>query len=255
MQPTMPVHSGLSETDALRLKSAVLLYTSGADHSRYFTSETKPTLATIHDVQARPGQAPLLGAGRMLTRDVLDVLLRNLNGLPQKRQILPERILLCDGARMAWWVPSARRPLFFKTGDDKFTREMQGKEVWQPALLMMAEPGALHVFALAENARPHAETPLFRAPYFNVWTPGKMCNGNVRLPQQLSPADMPAWEKAFFETTFTSSNGGKLTSHPEGHNGLWRGCAEAKAFPARHLVALTDKGSNRALTAGEVVCA
>ncbi|MFN3652589.1 MAG: PRTRC system protein B [Armatimonadota bacterium] len=209
----MNVIDDLSAQETMQLQRAILIYQSSSSGA----------LATVHEVsKGRRGSE--IGPGRLLTRDVLESLARDLNQAPKTREVLSERILCADGSRMAWWLPSGRRPIFFRTRDPKWDRAMSGKVALHPPLLFIASPGQLAIHALAENRRPNADTPLFVAPYYNLYDHGGMCLGNVRLPGALSVDDLQAWEDGFFQTNFTHSNypQGQLTRHPQGHNGLWR---------------------------------
>lgn len=212
-------------------------------------------LATVHPVRTQGGRKTL-GPGQLLTRETLDEAVRKLAGLPQRREIIPERVLCADAGRLVWWSPQARRPIWFATQDAKFNRALNGRSVLQPALLFVAEPGRLAVLALATSERPTAETPVYRAPYFNLYhseakLPGSMCRGNAPYPLGLFIADLDVWEKCFYQTQFTHDCYGRqpLTLHPGGHNGLWRALAKPRAgaewirgqgqrFPVRWLAPL-----------------
>ena len=57
-----------------------------------------------------------------------------------------------------------------------------------------------------------------------------MCNGNLTLPP-VAPENLPAFEAAFFNSAFTHSSDGTLTSFPGGHTALWEHLATRKAAP------------------------
>ena len=95
----------------------------------------------------------------------------------------------------------------------------------------------LKVFALRENVRPTAETLLCRAPYHNLYADARMCAGNAKLPEVALPADVPVWERAFFDTTFTHANWtGKVTRLEGGHNALWQQMTTATEFNGKLLI-------------------
>jgi hypothetical protein len=85
-------------------------------------------------------------------------------------------------------------------------------------------------------------TPLWRAPYFNVWGEGEICTGNVRLPDSLSPQSLEVYERAFFDSEFTHPNlrgGEKLIHHSDGPYGWWAGLLKRPldlGFPVQNLV-------------------
>jgi PRTRC genetic system protein B len=213
---------------SLDLSRAIMLYDRGS-----------LALATIHDVaKFDDGQPPTILPGRCLTRESLVAILGGLSGGPQAHEILPASVISSDALRLAWWVPSARRPIFFNTGDKEFNRDVDGKNVRYPALLFVAKPGVLSVFALAKDERPGEKTKLFRAPFLNLYEAGNMCSGDTRLPGVVQSCDIPAWERSFFETRFTHSNlhGRELTKFKGGHNALWRAMVEAESFPGKALL-------------------
>jgi PRTRC genetic system protein B len=111
-----------------------------------------------------------------------------------------------------------------------------------PHLLFYVNRGSLYIAALLDDQRPTLQTKLFRAPYFNVSPEGKVCQGSMKGPRESRPETLAQWERAFFRSAFTHPHGGafRITSHPNGHAGLWLEQA-AKAypkFPVEHLVPL-----------------
>ena len=156
-----------------------------------FYQNRRAALATLHPVATKENEPPLLLEGTLLTREALRDLLVQVQGLPQKRVLLPENVLCCDSGRLVWWRPSGRGPIFFNTKEKAFNEAMRGKSVLHPALVFMAEAGRLHVWALADSIRPTSETPLFRAPYYNLYEGGNMCSGNVKMPEHAVPGDIP----------------------------------------------------------------
>lgn len=58
----------------------------------------------------------------------------------------------------------------------------------------------------------------------------------MRTPQNSDLNALNAWVDGFSRSEFTHPNVAKLTSHPEGHLGLWRDLAEKDHFPAEWLV-------------------
>lgn len=216
----IPVRCDMAQQDVLNLKRAILLYEG---HTT--------ALATVHEVAGAPDSgAPILLPGRCLTRETLDAMVLSMGGIQRKREILAPKIVCFEAGKLAWWRPSERRPIFFRTSDKAFNTELNGNEVLHPPLLFLADPGRLSVFALAESVRPVASTVLFVAPYFNLYAGGMMCAGNTRLPDTVSPSDIAVWERAFFETNFTHANAQKVTAFKGGHDALWHALLTATQF-------------------------
>ena len=213
---------------SLELTKCVLIYEHGPQ-----------AICTVNPVRMAKGY-PTIGPGVTLSRVGLDSLVRKLSGAPLKRQLLPERVLFVDGARMAWWSPACVRPIYFRTRCQSFTKAVSGKRVAYPPLMFVADPGRLSVWALRENAKPAADTQLCVAPFYNIYSNGAMCGGNARQPDVISTADLEDWERAFYSTEFTHTNAGavKITAHPYGHAGLWYSIASRglREFPVRTLV-------------------
>ena len=111
------------------------------------------------------------------------------------------------------------------------------------------------VWALGEDTRPSMDTPLFLAPYYNLYTHGAMCAGNVALPKTLTERDITNWETYFYDTEFTHSNyhGAAVTQRAGGHDKLWRALRfrqEWRGFPKAWLTPAPTVGEAH-LTAGE----
>lgn len=211
------------------LAKAILLYTGTGGSA----------LATVHDVS----QGAIL-PGSVLDRNGLSDMVATLAGENNVRTILHERALYSDASMLLWWCPSARRPIYFKSGKKELD-ELSGTEVLHPALVFLARSQSLTVWALKESERPTASTALYVAPYFNVYETGNMCSGNIRLPDSLTPTGktIKEWERAFFETNFTRSNlgGQKITTFPGGHNALWKALSSLDQFPSQNLASLPSK--------------
>lgn len=213
--------------DTLILEQAILLYVSQGD---------KTMLASIN-----PVEEGRIMAGRPLCMSDLSSLVAKLTAGTGtgERSVFPERVLYADASLLAWWCPAKIRPIFFRSGREDLD-SLSGLDVAHPSLFFVARPQALSVWALKELVRPDAETPVFVAPYFNLYEKGNMCIGNVRLPETLraTNANLKVWEEAFFETNFTHSNrGGKALTHFEGgHDALWKAMREEFAFPSDSLV-------------------
>jgi len=207
--------------------------------------------ATVHPIE-RTGEQWRVGPGQPLGRDGLAEALQRLAGASHRREILPEHVLYADAGRILWFRPAGVRPIFFHTGKAEFDEAMRGAQALYPALLFLATPGRLYVWALGDDARPTGSTPLHQAPFLNIYDSGLLCSGNTKLPLEVR-LDVAPWERAFYETTFTHSNvRDRLTGHPGGHDGLWRELVKPpKRFPAKWLRPL--RGANRAATVADAL--
>lgn len=227
----MDVLGILSRDEQMRPNLAVMLYSGGGD-----------TMATINPVLPDPATGePLIYPGDCMSRAHLEELAISLSGGNRKRQALPANVLVAEAGIIAWWTPVQRRPIFFATRTD-FDAEANAKHALHPALLFVGRPRGLTVYALAENDRPGDATRLLRAPYYNLEGHGAMCRGTVPMPESTIPASIPAYERAFFDSSFVHTGMGNqdLCRHPGGHNGLWKDLIAIKgdAFPVKHLIPL-----------------
>lgn len=247
----MRITERMSDSSNLKPQSALLIYSDG-----------EKAVCTSHPVafEARRKRLVLM-AGAPAERAEIIKLAQQLSGVKQssRRQLLPANLLVATVDCLAWHLPSQRRNIFVDTSDKQFNADINGRDVLHPALLFAAKDTGhgrdLYIWALVDNARPDEATPLFRAPYFNVYQSAHLCEGNYKLPLNCDLAGIPEWEAAFFETHFSHTNldARQLCAHPHGHNALWREMLKTrlKAFPAKYLLPL--KTGERALTLGEVL--
>jgi PRTRC genetic system protein B len=219
-------HDAMLDERKFRLRAALLIYHGNGG-----------ALVTGHDVMSEPGEwKPKLTAGYPLTRELMDLLVRGVQGAAPTRTVLPPNVLMWDGLRIAWWVPSARRRIWFNPLAQKGLQHVSRREVMHPPLVFVADPQRLHVFALAEDERPYAGTALYQAPYLNVYFDGWCCGGVVQWPKTVAVESLPEWEKAFFDSEGTKVWASRLTLFPGGHNALWEAMLTADRFPAEALV-------------------
>lgn len=206
------------------LKHAVLIYGDGS-----------AAFATLHDVQAEKGQVPYLGPGQSLTTSFLRSLARGL-GARVAPEILLQNILARTPDTVVWWSSAQRRMMFYGGGSEEAQR-LNGRMYPHPPLVFKISGHELFVRALGSDARPSATTPLKTVPYWNTDGQGLVCQGNMRVPDDVSVDSIAGWEGAYFSSEFTHSSGAvRLTSHPGGFFGLWSSLADsAKKFPKRFL--------------------
>ena len=226
---TMSATGVFEGTDALTLKGGLLIY-GDANSSRLVTAHTAIA-------PALPGMAPRLGPATLVDRDAVLDLFKGLDSIPQERFLLPENCLCWEAPTLVWWRPAGRRRIFFAPQNDTLNA-LSGGEVMHPPLVFRAQPGRISVWALKHDRRPGLDTILCRAPYFNVYDSGLMCNGSVRLPDHPQPDNIPLWEKCFFGSNFAHGNAQGVTSHPKGHTGYWVAMSRAnatKAMAMKHL--------------------
>lgn len=106
-----------------------------------------------------------------------------------------------------------------------------------PALVLAArQNGSLAVMALADDARPEADTPLYNAPLPNIGSHGAVCLGSTERPA-FDPLDERTPWKAFWGSAFSSHQvSGRSQRHPEDVRLLLLELDGQEQFPADDLV-------------------
>ena len=121
----------------LKLYQAVLLYRN--DHGNRF-------MATVHGVvQKETDGTPLLGSGQLLSTAALRELAKQL-GTSCTAEFLPGNVVARTPELIAWWTPTAVRPMFFPDGSE--LANISGKLFPHPALLFVVRNGVLFLRAL-----------------------------------------------------------------------------------------------------------
>src|SRR5664279_4839798 len=145
----------------LKLYQAILLHRN--DHGNRF-------MATVHGVvQQNADGSPTLGAGQLLSTASLRELARQL-GTDCPVEFLPDEVIARTPDLLAWWTQAAVRPMFFRAGSE--LEAISGKRFPHPALLFVVRNSVLYVRALFSTQRPHSDTKLAAAPYWNIDSQG-----------------------------------------------------------------------------------
>ena len=221
--------STFSSNQSYRLTNAVLVY---QDASR------KPVFVSVHDVETDSEDRPIIQAGVPASKSGLLSLMRILDPETMLRPALKPAHVLAEGSGFFVWFskPQARQVWF----DCKELGARTGR-VPCPGLVFVVTTKAWKVFAYKGRQRPDADTPLFVAPFFNVWSTGNICVGSARLPKGNQVHQSEAWEEAFFRSYFTHPNihtPKGLTRYRAGPFALWRDLLDGRLtrFPTRSLV-------------------
>lgn len=118
--------------------------------------------------------------------------------------IIPANILYTNptgNGFVMWFTKSANKNLFF-TESLGISNGMANV----PALLWIASKEKLYIYALKSGRKPTENTPLYHAPFFNVYAEGNVCMGtvdvNIRRSASLEEFTA-AWEAYFFNSYFS----------------------------------------------------
>ncbi len=199
-------------------------------------------LGTLHPLSAtRRGQA-VIGAGRPFAHRDLRDLLALWDGQPRRPAVawLPSAVLAHGEEFLVWWRPAQVGPMWFLLQGRRF-----GFRVPWPALLFVARAQRLWCAALADDARPEPETPLFHAPLMNVDANGHVCLGTADVPPDCAIESHAAWEAVVCATNFAHINhrhtlqiDGATDIGTEAHFAFWQALHAQARFPATVLVPL-----------------
>lgn len=118
--------------------------------------------------------------------------------------VLPDNVLHLDPSEngsLVWYTKPQRQKLYFAE-----SLGLENGMVALPALVWKANKKELQIFALKGTAKPKAETPLYHAPFFNLYQKGYVCMGtvNVAIKSAASLEEfISAWHAYFFESYFS----------------------------------------------------
>jgi PRTRC genetic system protein B len=202
-----------------------------------YRSEQGHVCATTHGVQidANVPSKKVLGPGTLMTKKQLRSFARTVDSATAFAGFIPECMLYNSPDLIAWWAPAAIRPTWF-VGEERGIGEVNGPAA-HPAVVFVATPRAMYVFALLDSTRPDATTVLCKSPHFNVWEGGQICTGNVELPPALGADALDVYEDGFFRSRFTHTNQDAAVNYKGGMIQLWRDQL-AKPDPERMNLAL-----------------
>ncbi|AIM37821.1 MULTISPECIES: PRTRC system protein B [Bacteroidota] len=127
--------------------------------------------------------------------------------------ILPTNILHinpnAEKGTVLWYTKAQQRKLYFVE-----SLGIPNGMAQVPPMLWLANKNSLTVFALANDRRPTEKTPLYYAPFFNIYEKGNVCMGTVSIDIKNSASVeefMQAWEHYFFNSYFSHSLSANLT--------------------------------------------
>lgn len=219
----------IGETAPLTLSRAVLIY----------ENKQHQTFATVHRCQVVNGK-PVLMAGRAMTHAMSRNLTEKLTKHRLLGEYLPENVLMTDGDTLMWYEKPQMRHLAFKISTQFPERSLglRGGVVPTPGVIFVAGPRIWSVFAFKGNRRPTPDTPLFVAPFYNVYEDGGICQGNVTIPSSTATNRIAAWNDAFFGSFFVHANYDGVVNYKDDASALWTHLLDGKfgkKFPERVL--------------------
>lgn len=210
------------------MSQAILLYSERGGQTVF---------ASVHDIQTSKEGVATIEAGTPVSKTGLVKMMQSL--VPEDyapAELLGNHILAKGSDYLVWYCKPQKRHVWFK--NDEIGNEVSAN-CHQPGLVFITSKEDWHVFAVKGNKRPTSSTPLYVAPYLNVWAGGRICTGNIETPKGGLKFSTEAWEEAFFRSYFTHPNqheNGALTKYRGGIFSLWRALMKGRAFPTESLV-------------------
>ena len=121
------------------------------------------------------------------------------------KTLLPSNVLSLDPneekGTVIWHTKAQLRDLFFVE-----SLGIPNGKAYVPPMLWKASKSSLSVFALKSNKRPTVNTKLQYAPFFNVYSNGRVCLGTIKVDIKNSSSVkefIEAWEHYFFHSYFS----------------------------------------------------
>jgi PRTRC genetic system protein B len=177
---------------------ALLLYQEQGSDEFYIES---------YDIEksGRPINAhPLSIRESQFLADALNTSEENSKSFLKPKGLLGQEVIYINSQRNGfaiWYTPEMKKHLTFKTG-----LTIPDGIASIPPLLWKATTTSLEIWALKESKRPEMSTVLYFAPFFNIYTDGRVCMGNVDIDIDRScdlETFMSSWETYFFGSAFS----------------------------------------------------
>ncbi|OJY94819.1 MAG: PRTRC system protein B [Citrobacter freundii] len=122
----------------------------------------------------------------------------------KSKSIIAGNVLYTDPSENGfaiWFTKATSKNLFFIDG-----LNIPNGVASVPALLWIASKQKLYIYALKSDRKPTERTPLYHAPFFNVYADGNVCMGSVDVSIRKSASleeFIAAWETYFFNSYFS----------------------------------------------------
>jgi len=221
---------------------ALLIYESQLtvkDSYGYESDRTPQVYVESYDIGKRgqPVNAHPLSMAEILS---LSKLFQNTEELKSNylkpKGLLPSNVLYLDpqaDGYVVWYTPSMQIDLYFVEG-----LGIPAGKAKIPAMVWKATKDSLYVFALKGKGKPNEQTPLYHAPFFNIYENGNVCMGTVQIAiDRFTRLEdfIEKWESYFFNSYFSHTIG----SHQGAKSdlvALWQQqVATGKSFPTDQL--------------------
>lgn len=180
-------------------KAALVIYETAKDNGQCYVEYFDM------DKQGRPVNAhPLSMKEAQQLAKALNTANEGNKAFLKPKGIMESGILYIDPSPngfVMWYTKPVKRQLFFVEN-----LGIPNGIAYVPSLLWVADKYKLHIYALKTDRKPTENTPLYHAPFFNVYAEGNVCMGtvdvNIRNSASLEEFTQ-AWENYFFNSYFS----------------------------------------------------
>jgi len=219
---------------------ALLIYQQGTDETARQDDVQPEIYVESYDI-GRNGQPinahPLSVKEMQALAKVLQSAQETNGSYLKSRGLLPSKVLFINqqaNGSAVWYTPPQEVTLFFTEA-----LGIPSGKAKIPALVWKADSGKLTVYAIKGKAKPNENTPLYHAPFFNVYANGGVCMGTVNIKtEQLTCLEefMTQWEAYFFGSYFSHSINGNSSTKSD-TRALWQELRKTGAdFPQQELM-------------------
>lgn len=118
--------------------------------------------------------------------------------------IIPENLLNIkqgfSDTTIVWYLPPSEKMLHFDSA-----LKIDSGVCKLPGLIFAQNGNAFYAVAYKGNMKPHINTPLFKAPFFNMYEDASVCMGNVKETKQkfVLLHEIERLENRFFNSKFS----------------------------------------------------
>ncbi len=155
--------------------------------------------------QGKPVNAHPLSVQETITlADCLNVATEVNRGYLKPKGLLPDKVLhISPGTEgsVLWHTKAQEADMCFSE-----SLHIPGGKAYVPPLVWKAGKEHLYVFALKTTSKPNEDTPLYTAPFFNLYNDGEVCMGTVTVEAAAASCledFMTAWERYFYNSYFS----------------------------------------------------
>ncbi|MBS1527514.1 MAG: PRTRC system protein B [Bacteroidetes bacterium] len=222
---------------------ALLIYQSDRknDNNQYAGSDNENRQVYVEsfdiDKQCNPINAHPLSMAEMVSLSLLFQSTQELrSNYLKSKGVLPNKVLYLNAQTngfAVWYTPPQEVSLYFVPG-----LKIKNGKAKIPGMVWKATKESLNVYAIKGKVKPGDKTPLFHAPFFNLYDTGNVCMGtvNIQIDRLTSLEDfMTKWENYFFNSYFSHTIGNHHRS--EDLVALWQSLVDSgRDFPQEQLI-------------------